>query len=62
MLEDMKQQLQANCVRIMVLEQENSTLHSSLVKLRDRAQHGASKVGSRGQFYSFSIKCVDRGN
>ncbi|CAB1321836.1 unnamed protein product, partial [Coregonus sp. 'balchen'] len=41
-LYDMEQQLQANCVRIRVLEQENSTLRSSLVKLRDRAQHGAS--------------------
>ncbi|CAB1319673.1 unnamed protein product [Coregonus sp. 'balchen'] len=46
-LGDMEQQLQANYVRIRVLEQENSTLRSSLVKLRDRAQLGASMVGSK---------------
>uniref|UniRef100_A0A4W5PF02 Coiled-coil domain containing 157 n=1 Tax=Hucho hucho TaxID=62062 RepID=A0A4W5PF02_9TELE len=44
---DMEQQFQANYVRIRVLEQENSTLHSSLVKLRDRAQLGASMVASK---------------
>lgn len=42
---DMEQQLQANCIRINVLEQENTTLHSSLVKLRKRAQNNASRVG-----------------
>eukprot|EP00063_Salmo_salar_P052440 XP_014027275.1 PREDICTED: coiled-coil domain-containing protein 157-like isoform X3 [Salmo salar] len=44
---DMEQQFQANYVRIRVLEQENSTLHSSLVKLKDRAQLGASMVESK---------------
>lgn len=34
---DMGQQLQANCIRIGVLEQENITLHSSLVKLGNEA-------------------------
>ncbi|XP_062239396.1 coiled-coil domain-containing protein 157 isoform X2 [Platichthys flesus] len=34
---DMEKQMQANCVRIKVLEQENATLHSSLDKLRERA-------------------------
>lgn len=35
---DMEQQLQANGIRIRVLEQENITLHSSLVKLKEKAQ------------------------
>nr|XP_019961000.1 PREDICTED: coiled-coil domain-containing protein 157 [Paralichthys olivaceus] len=34
---DMEQQMQANCIRIKVLEQENATLHNSLEKLRERA-------------------------
>lgn len=42
---DMEQQLQANCIRIRVLEQENDALHSSLVKLRERVQHNPVKVG-----------------
>lgn len=42
---DMEQQLQANRIRIQVLEQENTTLHGSLVKLRERGQNNASRVG-----------------
>lgn len=42
---DMEQQLQANSVRINILEQENVALHSSLVKLRERACNTASRVG-----------------
>lgn len=45
MLLDMEQQLQANSIRIKVLEQENTTLHASLVKLRERAQNNATRVG-----------------
>lgn len=33
---DMEQQLQANRIRIQVLEKENITLHNSLVKLKER--------------------------
>ncbi|XP_035021492.1 coiled-coil domain-containing protein 157 isoform X3 [Hippoglossus stenolepis] len=40
---DMEQQMQANCVRVKVLEQENATLLSSLEKLRERA-HFVSRV------------------
>lgn len=40
----MEQQLQANCIRIKVLEQENMVLQRSLEKLRDRAQNNASRV------------------
>ncbi|XP_055367255.1 coiled-coil domain-containing protein 157 isoform X2 [Betta splendens] len=39
---DMEQQLRANNTRIQVLEKENSTLHGSLEKLRQRAQQHAS--------------------
>ncbi|XP_072288588.1 coiled-coil domain-containing protein 157 [Eucyclogobius newberryi] len=35
---DMEQQFKANCIRIHVLEQENSTLYCSLLKLKERAQ------------------------
>lgn len=45
MLLDMEQQLQANSIRIKVLEQENYALHSSLVKLMERAQNNGSRVG-----------------
>lgn len=38
MLLDMEQQLQANGIRIKVLEQENATLHTSLEKLQQKAQ------------------------
>lgn len=34
---DMEQQLQANSIRIKVLEQENMTLHKSLATLRRRS-------------------------
>ncbi|KAM6930919.1 coiled-coil domain-containing protein 157 [Xenentodon cancila] len=37
MLLDMEQQLQANSIRIKILEQENATLHKSLQKLRQTA-------------------------
>ncbi|TNN86493.1 Coiled-coil domain-containing protein 157 [Liparis tanakae] len=41
---DMEQQLQANAIRIQILEQENTTLYSSIVKLRQRAQHKDTRV------------------
>lgn len=43
----MEQQLQANNIRIKILEQENTTLNNSLVKLRERAQHNATRVGMK---------------
>ncbi|XP_036954336.1 coiled-coil domain-containing protein 157 [Acanthopagrus latus] len=52
---DMEQQLQANCIRINVLEQENTTLHSSLVKLRERAQNNASREASPMQTLDLSL-------
>uniref|UniRef100_G3PDU2 Uncharacterized protein n=1 Tax=Gasterosteus aculeatus TaxID=69293 RepID=G3PDU2_GASAC len=39
---DMEQQLQANSIRTKILEQENSTLYSSLLKLKHRAQNKQS--------------------
>uniref|UniRef100_A0A8P4G815 Coiled-coil domain-containing protein 157 n=1 Tax=Dicentrarchus labrax TaxID=13489 RepID=A0A8P4G815_DICLA len=41
---DMERQLQANNIRMKVLEQENITLHTSLVKLRERTQNDAGRT------------------
>ncbi|XP_031704912.1 coiled-coil domain-containing protein 157 [Anarrhichthys ocellatus] len=46
---DMEQQLQANNLRIKILEQENTTLYTSLVKLRQRPQHNATRGASPQQ-------------
>ncbi|KAL7883986.1 hypothetical protein AOLI_G00067560 [Acnodon oligacanthus] len=45
---DMEQQLKANSVRIMVLEQENTTLSNSLAKLRDAGQSRGDQPGRPG--------------
>ncbi|XP_056274856.1 coiled-coil domain-containing protein 157-like [Pseudoliparis swirei] len=42
----MEQQLQANAIRIQILEQENTTLYTSIVKLRQRAQHKDTREAS----------------
>lgn len=42
---DMQNQLQANIVRINILEQENTSLRSTIEKLRLTAQLHASEVG-----------------
>ncbi|XP_005729567.1 coiled-coil domain-containing protein 157 isoform X2 [Pundamilia nyererei] len=52
---DMQQQLQANSIRIKVLEQENSTLLRSLEKLGERAQHNASREASTQQTHTVSL-------
>ncbi|XP_025752660.1 coiled-coil domain-containing protein 157 isoform X2 [Oreochromis niloticus] len=52
---DMQQQLQANSIRIKVLEQENSTLLRSLEKLGERAQHNASREASTQQTWTASL-------
>lgn len=46
---DMEQQLQANCVRIKILERENNTLHRSLMKLQARSKLGAFETTSPEQ-------------
>ncbi|XP_074527055.1 uncharacterized protein ccdc157 [Halichoeres trimaculatus] len=46
---DMEQQLQANNIRVKILEQENMTLHTSLVKLRERTHNSAVKESSLEQ-------------
>ncbi|XP_019132342.2 coiled-coil domain-containing protein 157 isoform X2 [Larimichthys crocea] len=51
---DMEQQFQANDIRIKVLEQENLTLHASLVKLRERVHNNASREASPQQTWSLS--------
>ncbi|XP_054629155.1 coiled-coil domain-containing protein 157 isoform X3 [Dunckerocampus dactyliophorus] len=52
---DMEQQRQANYIRIRVLEKENATLHSSLVKLREATQPNAVKDSSPPQTCSHSL-------
>uniref|UniRef100_A0A8C4DK23 Uncharacterized protein n=1 Tax=Dicentrarchus labrax TaxID=13489 RepID=A0A8C4DK23_DICLA len=52
---DMERQLQANNIRMKVLEQENITLHTSLVKLRERTQNDAGRVG-RIQIYMSAVQ------
>lgn len=42
---DMQNQLQANIVRINILKQENTSLRSTIEKLRSSAQNHASEVG-----------------
>uniref|UniRef100_A0A8D0HND4 Coiled-coil domain containing 157 n=1 Tax=Sphenodon punctatus TaxID=8508 RepID=A0A8D0HND4_SPHPU len=42
--EDMEKQLQANNIRISILEQENSRLRTALAKMREAAQQGVLKV------------------
>ncbi|KAM9858174.1 coiled-coil domain-containing protein 157 [Aulostomus maculatus] len=49
---DMEQQLQANCIRIRVLEQENTALRNSLVRLRERSQ---LMEGTPQQTWGFSV-------
>ncbi|XP_069034201.1 coiled-coil domain-containing protein 157 isoform X1 [Embiotoca jacksoni] len=46
---DMEQQLQANSIRIKVLQQENATLHRSVEKLGERAQHNGTGEASPHQ-------------
>ncbi|XP_038559030.1 coiled-coil domain-containing protein 157 [Micropterus salmoides] len=52
---DMEQQFRANNVRIEVLEKENTTLHTSLMKLRDRVQNNATREASPQETWSFSV-------
>ncbi|XP_008330687.2 opioid-binding protein/cell adhesion molecule isoform X1 [Cynoglossus semilaevis] len=46
---DMELQMQANCLRMLVLQQENANLHSTLEKLRDRMHSTCPMEPSPGQ-------------
>ncbi|XP_077416682.1 coiled-coil domain-containing protein 157 isoform X2 [Vanacampus margaritifer] len=46
---DMEQQLQANYIRIGVLEKENATLYGSLVKMREAVQHNVVRSTTNRQ-------------
>lgn len=50
----MEQQLQANAIRIQILEQENTALYTSIVKLRQRAQHKDTRVRG-GTFVNWCV-------
>lgn len=46
--DDMERQVQANNIRIRVLQEENGRLQSMLSKIREVAQQGGLKVGILG--------------
>lgn len=46
--DDMERQVQANDIRIRVLQEENRRLQSMLSKIHEVAQQGGLKVGLRG--------------
>ncbi|NXJ32894.1 CC157 protein, partial [Ciconia maguari] len=50
--EDMEKQLQANSIRISVLEQENARLRSALAKVKAAAEQGVLKLVPRTQLWS----------
>ncbi|NXW58565.1 CC157 protein, partial [Eurystomus gularis] len=50
--EDMEQQLQANHIRISILEQENARLSSALAKLKVAAEQGMLKLVPQSQLWS----------
>lgn len=46
----MERQVQANDIRIRVLQEENGRLQSMLSKIREVDQQGSLKVGSQGPY------------
>ncbi|XP_075372078.1 coiled-coil domain-containing protein 157 isoform X3 [Mycteria americana] len=50
--EDMEKQLQANSIRISVLEQENARLRSALAKVKAAAEQGVLKLVPQSQLWS----------
>ncbi|KYO31819.1 coiled-coil domain-containing protein 157 [Alligator mississippiensis] len=52
--EDMEKQLQANNIRINILEQENSRLRTALVKMREAAKQGALRLIPQTQLWIHS--------
>ncbi|XP_065548238.1 coiled-coil domain-containing protein 157 isoform X2 [Lathamus discolor] len=55
--EDMKRQLQANNIRIGVLEQENARLSAALGKVKAAAQEGVLKLIPQSQLWSQLSQC-----
>ncbi|XP_067911035.1 coiled-coil domain-containing protein 157 isoform X2 [Heterodontus francisci] len=52
--QDMEKQLQANSLRINILEEENSRLRSTLTKLQETTQQGAVKIIPQTKLWSSS--------
>ncbi|KAM4808051.1 coiled-coil domain-containing protein 157 [Rhinophrynus dorsalis] len=50
--QDMEKQLQANIIRINILEEENSKLRASLCKLREKSQHGPLRLVPQTQLWT----------
>ncbi|KAM8992682.1 coiled-coil domain-containing protein 157 isoform 3-T3 [Ara ararauna] len=55
--EDMERQLQANSIRIRVLEQENALLSAALGKVKAAAQEGVLKLIPQSQLWSQLSQC-----
>ncbi|XP_059511007.1 coiled-coil domain-containing protein 157 isoform X2 [Stegostoma tigrinum] len=53
-VQDMEKQLQANSLRISILEEENSRLRSTLTKLQETTQQGALKIIPQTKLWSSS--------
>lgn len=47
-MDDMERQVQANDIRIRVLQEENGRLQAMLSKIQEVAQQGGLKVGNLG--------------
>lgn len=57
---DMERQVQANDVRIQVLQEENKRLQSMLTKIREVAQQGGLKVNIRNAWIFYSERVPTR--
>ncbi|XP_036012409.1 coiled-coil domain-containing protein 157 isoform X7 [Mus musculus] len=56
--QDMERQVQANAIRIQVLQEENKRLQSMLTKIREVAQQGGLKMVPQGQLWSPPYKGI----
>ncbi|XP_043831668.1 coiled-coil domain-containing protein 157 isoform X1 [Dromiciops gliroides] len=59
--EDMERQVQANDIRIRVLEEENGRLRATLAKLKEVAQQGGLKLVPEAQLWSSPSKGTQTG-
>nr|AAH46392.1 4930562D19Rik protein [Mus musculus] len=56
--QDMERQVQANAIRIQVLQEENKRLQSMLTKIREVPQQGGLKMVPQGQLWSPPYKGI----
>ncbi|XP_016288036.1 coiled-coil domain-containing protein 157 isoform X2 [Monodelphis domestica] len=60
--EDMERQVQANVIRMQVLEEENSRLRATLAKLQEVARQGGLKLVPEAQIWSAPSKGTQTGS